>query len=614
MFIKAYARPSELDYFVDFETYYDEDIGLSVNIQGNLGYVTDPRFYAYMVSIYRIDEEIELVYVGPCEDAPWEEIADGNWWAWNAGFDKAVYDHGLKFARPKGPNRWDDAAALAAYLGYSREFAHCMKEFDGTYADKGIRARAEKKRDRSNFTDAEWAEMLQYCADDSKGGAKFVYEKACEWPEEERDIAMHTVNVAHNGFEVDWPLVEWGRETLQRVLIECESNMPWVTEMDMTPLSKKGLGIVCRENGIPAPASLAQDSEELEKWLAEYAGEFDFVKNMQRWRAANTLLKKLDVFAIRRRQGTNRLDYGFKYYAAHTGRWGGDSKTNVQALHKDEVEGLHLRSCIIAPPGKKLLIFDFSQIEPRVLGKMSGDTRFLQLMMDGYNPYEAHAAATMDWVREEGKKMKNTHPELYALAKARVLGLGYGCGWEKFIVVAWIMAGLRIDEATSKKTVNNYRATNKIITGYWERLETLLARASIRPKGQRNQDIILPSGRPQTYTDIERRGGKIFAKTERGRPHKALYGGKLCENVVQAAARDVLRDCLIRLENYIFDNSLPWFILFHVHDEVIMEVDEELEGDAARVKELYDVICETPAWLAGCRLDTEMIFSDHYLK
>ena len=86
----------------------------------------------------------------------------------------------------------------------------------------------------------------------------------------------------------------------------------------------------------------------------------------------------------------------------------------------------------------------------------------------------------------------------------------------------------------------------------------------------------------------------------------ALYGGKLCENVVQATARDLLVESILRLESL----GLP--VLFHVHDEVIAEVSHE---DVEKAREV--VQCElsrTPPWAPGLSVACEVRVADRYGK
>ena len=85
-------------------------------------------------------------------------------------------------------------------------------------------------------------------------------------------------------------------------------------------------------------------------------------------------------------------------------------------------------ACIVPRPGKEFIICDLSQIEPRVLAWLCGDTVLLDQLANGVPLYEAHARATMGWT---GGNLKKENAELYSLAKARVLGLGYGCGAAK---------------------------------------------------------------------------------------------------------------------------------------------------------------------------------------
>ena len=85
-----------------------------------------------------------------------------------------------------------------------------------------------------------------------------------------------------------------------------------------------------------------------------------------------------------------------------------------------------------------------------------------------------------------------------------------------------------------------------------------------------------------------------------------LYGGLLTENASQALARDIFSDILTRLENKGMD------IIFHVHDEVVIEVDEK---DAEKTLSLViDEMRTPPKWLPEIPLDAEGKVLDKYEK
>ena len=110
---------------VDFESYYGDD--LSVKRQGPVVYasLTD----IFMVGIYSPG----LQYVGPPQDAPWQEIAGAHWVSHNAGFDQAVFQaavqRGLISATP--PSRWSCTADLSAFVGVGRKLSEAVKNSFG---------------------------------------------------------------------------------------------------------------------------------------------------------------------------------------------------------------------------------------------------------------------------------------------------------------------------------------------------------------------------------------------------------------------------------------------------------------------------------------------------
>jgi DNA polymerase len=229
-----------------------------------------------------------------------------------------------------------------------------------------------------------------------------------------------------------------------------------------------------------------------------------------------------------------------------------------------------------------------------VLAWLCEDHELLRQLHQGVPLYEAHARATMGWT---GGTLKKENPELYALAKARVLGLGYGCGPAKFVEVARTMAGITITPQVAARTVESFRGSNRKIVALWNSLQNDFRRSA-------GGDFVveLPSGRKLTYRDVSSAGGWT-ARVERGGRRIPFYGGKLCENLVQALARDVFADSLLRL------NRQGVHVVFHVHDEAVCEVPPDTDPH-----EIERIMSITPDWLAGCPLAAEAVVTNRYCK
>jgi len=85
-----------------------------------------------------------------------------------------------------------------------------------------------------------------------------------------------------------------------------------------------------------------------------------------------------------------------------------------------------------------------------------------------------------------------------------------------------------------------------------------------------------------------------------------LWGGVLVENVTQRMARDVLAEAVLRLE----DAGFP--VIFHAHDEVVLEVDKNAGGET--VREASEIMKQAPDWAPDLPLDVEGGFHSHYTK
>tara|TARA_Y100001951_G_scaffold99758_1_gene102184 strand:+ start:79 stop:393 length:315 start_codon:yes stop_codon:yes gene_type:complete len=98
---------------------------------------------------------------------------------------------------------------------------------------------------------------------------------------------------------------------------------------------------------------------------------------------------------------------------------------------------------------------------------------------------------------------------------------------------------------------------------------------------------------------------QYLASITRGATPRNFYGGKLCENIVQATARDVFADCYYRMLKAGFN------VIWTVHDEFIVEVDEEDKDAKQEIKNLMSI---TPEWLEGCPIAAETIEAKYYTK
>jgi len=222
----------------------------------------------------------------------------------------------------------------------------------------------------------------------------------------------------------------------------------------------------------------------------------------------------------------------------------------------------------------------------------------LEAMRQGYGIYEAFALTTGVWMGEKGT-LKATNKDLYALCKAQVLALGYGCGAEKFVYMAKQYANLEISEEQAKVIVDDFRSRNPKITSFWNRLECKMEECA----NQNRMFVIeLPSGRHLRYTVVAKFNA-LLARLGYTGERESFWGGKLMENVIQATARDVLAEGILRLEAA----GIP--VVFSAHDEVVCEVDADFDG--AEVKRLMTI---APDWMRGLPLEAEYVESKYYLK
>lgn len=587
---------------IDFETYYSEE--LSVTIQGTFNYIDHPDFDAYLLSV---STNTGIRWVGHPADFDWSQIS-GSEWGWlhhNASFDELIlYRLRRDGVIPKTalPGVTHCTADLAAFLGSPRSLSKA--------AEFLLKLPPLKKSVRDSLKGKRWVdcsedfkeEVRQYALGDADTCLKLWLNFGYQWPLQERAISRHTRMMGWCGIPVNQMKLDKAIPALEAQNFEARALLPWVAEGEK-PLSPKALALQCRSVGITPPPSLAEDSEDCRIWEDKYSATYPWVSAMRTVRRTNTLLKKLTAMRQRIRADTGDMNFGMLYFGATTtGRFSGSDGVNVQNLPGSLMFGVNVREMLQAPAGYKFVNADLSQIEPRCLAWLTGNERMLAALRAGVAIYEAHARASMGWT---GGKLKAEDKELYALAKARVLALGYGAGAEKFQIMARNMCGLELTARQADDVVADFRRSSPEIcgkAGIWASLESGMVQSARRKE---DYEVVLPSGRVLRYFRPSNMGG-LSAETafKGGMARRRWWGGSLTENVTQATARDVFARMILRVE----EAGYP--VLFHVHDELTALVPENKAEEA--LKTILHIMRTPPDFMSDLPLDAEGGIYDSY--
>lgn len=581
---------------IDFEAYYDKD--LSVVTLGAYKYARATDIYLVAMS------SDEWSFVGHPKTAPWDRVNGMDWIMHNAGFDLSL----LKCLIEKGiiPNvsaaQVFDTADLAAYLGYPRSLKEASKHLLGIEVKKTTRDQMNGKK-WDEMSDEFKREVCEYALLDTQNTLSLWQKHGHKWPGGERAISQMTREMGMRGVPVNVERLRSSVQVLKEACDEALQKLPWIGG-DLPPLSLQAIRNQCELEGIWAPSSFAEKDPEGIRWEEEFTGVYPWVTAVRDFRKANKHLKTVNTMltrTIENNEAIARMPYELKYFGAATGRDSGGGGWNCQNIPRGAVAGVDLRNLIEAPEGKTLVIADLAQIEARCICYLAQDTDSLKLMAGGADVYEAHARATMGY--SDPNPLRDVDPKMRQLAKARVLGLGYGCGPAKFKLVAKLMAGLEISEEESEKIVRDYRKQNPKIIGLWKFLEGAL-KDSLE---DRLYEITSPSGRTIRYYDVVRDGGFSGLLPKDGKMMRCkLYGGLLAENLTQGFARDVFMDRCYELESAGFE------IILRVHDEVVVLVDEQ--EAAAKKQQLLSIMSTPPAWCRGLPLGADAHISKMYRK
>tara|TARA_R110002012_G_scaffold302341_3_gene503203 strand:- start:2432 stop:4282 length:1851 start_codon:yes stop_codon:yes gene_type:complete len=321
------------------------------------------------------------------------------------------------------------------------------------------------------------------------------------------------------------------------------------------------------------------------------------------------------------------------YYGAHTGRFSGGDKLNLQNFPKRGGD-TELRASLCAPPDHVVLACDLAQIEARVVAWLAGQQDLVDLFARNEDVYSSFAARVFDIPVEQVTKDQRF------IGKTCILGLGYGMGAPKLRETFRVMAGRSESLDECLRYVTTYRELYPQIPILWKNFDIILRKLhasdspivestlayspgsttletvpdilAFSPAGS---SILLPNRLPITYAHLSKAsfedgGGYryISQKNQLGKPpkdHTNIYGGKVVENVVQALAALIIRWQMVEIETR-FDLR-P---VFQVHDELVYVVPRHLAGYYA--SGIRNGMRTIPPWAQGLPVDCEISVGFNY--
>ena len=663
------SSTNRLELGIDIETFSSVDIK-----NGAYAYSEAPDFEILLIA-YKFSDEDKVKLIDLTDDPEelenlrfWDALTDPEVvkTAYNANFERTCLARHTGEAMP--PEQWRCTMVLAVQLGLPRSLAAVGPALGLTEEEqkkktgaaliqyfckpcKPTRTNGQRTKNTRLHAPEKWELFKEYNIQDVVTEQIILKRLRDFRPDQsEQDLWTLDQEINDRGVLLDIPMassiVEFDTERSADLLAEAQQ----ITGLS-NPNSLAQLKPWLADNGL-ATDTLRKDD------VAAMLADPSLHANVRRVLEIRQTLSKTSV-----KKYQTMLDIAgeddrargiMQFYGGHTGRWAGrslqpqnlarntmpDDELDVarEFVKMGDFESLEMifgepapifsqlvRTAFIPSPGNRFIVSDFSAIEARVIAWIAGEEWRLEVFRNDGDIYCESASH----IYHVPVVKHGINGELRQRGKVAELALGYGgaVGAMKQMDTSG-----SVPEDEMQGIVTQWRAESPKIVRMWRDCQDA-AVAVIRgnqPKrvlrslqgtefyvklvdGTPVLFIQLPSGRPIAYWDPKvmdtEMGPRITYMTQNQTTRKwercETYGGKLTENIVQSVARDCLAEKMKLLE------SMGYPIVFHVHDELILDVPREDKEAAA----LVDRIMGEPIdWAPGLPLKGGTYECDFYRK
>jgi DNA polymerase len=593
---------------IDFETYYDR--GFSLSKMTTEEYVRDSQFETIGVAV-RVDDNGTEFCSGTkvqikefLDQFPWDDAVAV---AHNAMFDMAILNWHFDI-RPK--RIADTLSMLRAIDGpdAGNSLAKAAERYGlGIKGNEVVNALGKRRLD---FTPKEMTDYCMYCINDVRLTYELFKRIAVGFPAIELRLIDLTIRMFTE------PVLELDKWTLTSHLVKVQNlktqllNKAVITKENL--MSNPKLAETLTSLGVTPPMKISPTTGKETHAFAKNDEEFKALLEHDSPIVQAIVAARLGVKSTLEETRTERfikiaergtLPVPLRYYAAHTGRWGGDDKVNLQNLPRKS----SLKKAMLAPEGYTFIDCDSSQIEARTLAWLAGQDDLVAAFDRGEDVYKIMAS------RIYGVPEEEVTDDQRFVGKTTILGCGYGMGAAKFKAqLKTFNVDMELEEC--ERIIFIYRATYPKIPQLWQqagRALKAMMRNATAPLGCGEAltvcgtaGIRLPNSLSIKYPNLRRRKDQetgdfeLVYDTKKGRAviPTRIYGGKVVENICQALARIIIGEQMLMV-------ARSYRVVMTVHDAVGVIAPTEKAEEARQFVEACMRI--RPKWATALPLNCE---------
>ena len=595
---------------LDFETYYD--VQLSLSKMSTVQYVQDDEFKVWGVGVKLNDEPTIWVSSDECKDfleqIDWDDAALV---CHNTLFDAYI----LTQVFGVHAKYYYDTAAMSRGL-FPNESAALKNVCKRLFPDDPMMRKGEELVNAKGVRDLdpELDEVIGgYCIQDVDLTYAIYNKMSHEFPQSELDLMDLTVRMfVEPKLTLDRTLLYTYKEqiaaetaqkieasgTTREILASQQKFANFLDELGITVPEKRSL-----RTGKMIPAFGKNDSAYIQ--MCNMYPQYKHV-----WDAREAVKSRLEETRAERLLDSVNPDGSFsvplRYYAAHTGRFGGSEKINLQNLPRES----KLRNAITCKDGQLLFVADLSNIEARMLAWLAKEEDLLNSFAQGSDVYSEFASQIYGRPVTKDNKL-----ERY-VGKTAILGLGYGMGADKFKhTLKSGSPSVDVAKETALGIVQQYRATYYNIPRLWSVCKQLLFGMMDRtqigklygPLSLSNNAICLPNNMFLKYPGLNYVNGEFIYN---GRNNSVIrtHGPRVCENIIQALARIVITDQVLAVQAQVPEVN----VVLTVHDEIVALGNDQKPEET--LDKIIAIMKKPPEWCSDLPLDAEGHFSKDYSK